>query len=76
MVIEVSLILARVLGPEWNRRVQVLVSELWKHIQLICVGTVEKLPKTETRKLNLLKLPSTYLHSLTVPEHLQSRDLQ
>ena len=48
MVIEVGLILAFELHPEWSWRIQVFFfDELWKHLKLISIGAVKQLPKTE-----------------------------
>ena len=31
VIVEVSFILASILGPEWSYRKQVFISEFWKH---------------------------------------------
>ena len=46
MVVEISLILALVRGPEWDWRVEVLFCKAWELLDFISVGTIKKLPKT------------------------------
>lgn len=41
MVVEIGGILTHVLGPEWNWRIEVTISELRKSIKLLGVGAVE-----------------------------------
>ncbi len=41
MVVEVRWVLAHILHPEWNGRINITIGIFWKSFQFNCVGTIK-----------------------------------
>ena len=51
MVIEVGFILAGVLGPEGDARVEIMFCKLWKYLQLVSTWAVQQFSKPAEREM-------------------------